>query len=217
MSVKVKKYFESTTKDFDSLYEKEKALKYFLNRFFRKGLYERVGLTLKELSGAEGFSVCDIGCGSGRNSVLFAKAGAAKVLGIDFSENMLELARGYARQHNTENICKFKAADFLHHASDEKFDYCIALGVFDYIEDPLPFLKKMKAICAKKVIVSFPAKSLVRSPLRGLRYRLRKCPLFFYDHKMLEELFRNAGFKDFKIIPYSSSGYLGVGMMKSAK
>lgn len=217
MSIKVKNYFQATTKDFDSLYAEENALKYFLNKISRKGLYERVTLTLKELDEPNSFSVCDIGCGSGRNSVLFAKAGASEVLGIDFSENMIALAKEYSSRNNISEICKFIPMDFLNYSNEEKFDYCIALGVFDYLNDPHAFIKKMKGLSRKKVIISFSGKSLIRAPLRAMRYKLKDCPLYFYDNKMIAELFKKAGFSEYKIIPYSSSGYLGVGMIKSAK
>ena len=211
MSHEVKKYFEMTTQEFDSLYEEDKPVKYFLNGFLRKGLYERVFLTIKEMDNSKGFSVFDIGCGSGRNSVLFAKTGASKVLGIDFSENMLDLAREYSERRNMAWICEFVNGDFMEYRSEEMFDYCIALGVFDYLGEPLPFLKKMRGMCRRKVIVSFPGKSLVRAPLRKIRYSLRGCPLFFYSKEEVEKLFRDAGFGEYSVVPYASSGYLGIG------
>ena len=37
------------------------------------------------------------------------------------------------------------------------------------------------------------------TPQRKLRYRLRRCPLFFYDEGEVEELIRRAGFGRWEI------------------
>ena len=45
--------------------------------------------------------VLDVGCGTGRHSVRMAQEGAV-VTGVDFSEGMLERARGKAREGGVE-------------------------------------------------------------------------------------------------------------------
>jgi len=57
-------------------------------------------------------------------------------------------------------------------ASDESFDISVAMGVFDYLPQPVAFLRKMAAQTNAKVIASFPGHSAVRECLRTLRYRL---------------------------------------------
>jgi ubiquinone/menaquinone biosynthesis C-methylase UbiE len=209
---RVKDYFEWTAKDFDSLYEENTRGKIF-NRLFRRGLYDRISMALSEMRPLKGMSVLDVGSGSGRNSVLFAKAGASRVLGVDLAQNMVDLANEFSSENLLQGKCSFMKADFMAWHLAETFDYSVALGVFDYLESPISFLKKMKAQTRGRVIASFPGQSFVRAPLRKWRYSLRNCPLFFYTQSELEELFRSVGFSEVKIIPYASSGFLGVGVV----
>jgi len=210
-SSKVKQYFHRRADQFDSLYEEDSWWHCQFNRLFRAGLYERVRFTLRELQGMEDFSVLDVGCGSGRNSALFARAGARRVLGIDFSARMIELAEDYCRRKGTTAQCEFVQADFLDYDFREAFDVAVALGVFDYLSDPHTALRKLRAVAKCKIIASFPGVSPVRAPLRKLRYALRSCPVYFYSATQLRELCRQVGLKDYSLVPYASSGWLVVG------
>src|SRR3984893_6918542 len=109
-SQKTQSYFHRRARDFDSLYDEKNKLAYYINSYFRSGMYKRVELTIDEFEGLSDFSVLDVGCGSGRNSILFAKAGADHVLGIDFAENMLQLARDYSSQQKLADQCTFLKA-----------------------------------------------------------------------------------------------------------
>ena len=206
----VERYFQQQADSFDKLYETGGAWQHLLNRTLRKGLYERVRLTLVELEELGPHTLLDVGCGSGRNMPLFAKAGATRVTGIDFSPRMLELARAFTQDAGIAEQCDLVAGDFLEHSFAEKFDAVVALGVFDYFADPLTPLQRMRDLARKRVIASFPQVSLVRAPLRKLRYALRNCPVYFYRQEELWELARKAGLKA-RILPYASSGLLLIG------
>jgi len=46
---------------------------------------------------------------------------------------------------------KYQCCDFVKDfPADKKFDITIAMGVFDYVKDPLPLLKKMKELTKEK-------------------------------------------------------------------
>ncbi len=109
----VKTYFERTADDFDALYENRSNLSYRFNQVFRKGLFQRIEKTTQTFEGMQDFSVLDVGCGSGRNSALFAEQGARRVVGVDFSAPMLELAREYTLAKHVADRCEFIEADFL--------------------------------------------------------------------------------------------------------
>jgi ubiquinone/menaquinone biosynthesis C-methylase UbiE len=209
-STKVASYFQRRADKFDALYERERTLYYFTNRMFRRGLYQRVELTLAALDGLENFTVLDVGSGSGRNSALFIEAGARRVLGIDVSPRMVELANQYVQSKDVKS-CEFMVADFLQLDLGEKFDVAIALGVFDYTAEPEVWLRRMMSFSKNRVIVSFPGTSLLRSPFRKFRYALRNCPVYFYTRQQLEELARTCGLRTFEIADYASSGMLLVG------
>ena len=62
--------------------------------------------TVDLLGDIQGLTVLDIGCGTGRNfPYLVPRVGPrGKIVGVDYSEGMLEQARGRARKHDADNI-----------------------------------------------------------------------------------------------------------------
>ena len=212
----VKTYFERTADNFDALYENRRNLSYRFNQLFRKGLFQRIEKTTNAFAGMQDFTVLDVGCGSGRNSALFAEKGARRVVGIDFSAPMLDLAREYTRAKSVADRCEFIQADFLEHPFYETFDVVVALGVFDYVADPVRVLKRMSELAHKKVVASFPGVSPVRAPLRKMRYALRGCPVYFYTGTKLRQICHDAGLENFRIEKLASSGYMLVGNIRAA-
>jgi len=189
---------------------------FLVNRVLRKGLYDRVLLTLREMEGSSNFTVLDVGCGSGRNSALFVEAGASRVVGIDVSDPMIELAQAYVEREGVAEHCRFLSDDFHTHSFSERFDYVVALGVFDYMAEPVRTLRRMAAVAGGCVIASFPGVSLVRMPLRRVRYALRNCPLYFYSRESLARVAEEAGLRKYRVVPYSSSGFLLIGDVRHA-
>jgi cyclopropane fatty-acyl-phospholipid synthase-like methyltransferase len=129
---------------------------------------------------------------------------------------MLELAREYTRAKNVADRCEFIQADFLEYPFQETFDAVVALGVFDYVADPVTVLKKMNDLANEKVMASFPGVSPIRAPLRKVRYALRGCPVYFYTGKKLRQICHEAGLQNFRIDNLASSGYMLVGNKRSA-
>ncbi len=203
-----KNYFQKRADQFDSLYDEESKWHYWFNQIFRKGLFERVALTAHEIESIRGGTVLDVGCGSGRNSIAFAKAGAQHIVGIDFSERMVELATAFSRKHDMGAVCTFIEGDFLSYAFDRKFDVVVALGVFDYLAKPQSFLRRMVELTQRKVIASFPKPSLVRAPLRKVRYALRNCPVYFYTPNRLVDICKDIGLSNYRILNYTSGLFL---------
>ncbi len=200
--MRVERYFQQRADKFDALYSDENKLSYLLTRIFRRPIFLRAQIAADAMAQLPaGFTVLDVGCGSGRNSVLFAQVGAGRVVGIDFSERMLELARAFASSHEGGDRCRFVHEDFLRRESGELFDAVVALGVFDYVSDPAGFLRKMSQTARRLVVASFPGLSLVRMPLRKIRYAWRNCPVYFYRRPQLEAIARQAGFTDFHLHP----------------
>lgn len=208
---KVEDYFQRTAVDFDSLYERKSAYQSWFNRNFRKAIFERVRLTVEAFGEARDFTVLDVGSGSGRNSVIFAQAGARRVLGIDFADNMIALAKQYASASEAGRRCEFVKGDFFEYPFTEKFDFVAALGVFDYVTEPARLLRRMMDLSTGKVMGSFPSPSLVRAPLRKLRYAMKGCPVYFYTRARVDQVCREAGLKDFKIVPCTSAGHMLIG------
>lgn len=94
-------------------------------------LIEAEGKLMAGLVGeVAGKKVLDLGCGTGRHAILLAKAGAS-VIGVDFSEEMLALARAKARGLNATFI-----NSELHDVPlDEKFDLVLCSLVLSHNPD----------------------------------------------------------------------------------
>jgi len=204
----VQKRFERDAQSFDAIYRLERSPFWRLvNTTLRKAVFERYAITFERAGDVTGKNVLDVGCGSGVYSVDFARRGARRVVGVDFSANMLALARREAEQHEVADRCEFVQADFLELDPDETFDISIAMGVFDYVPDQVPFLRKMADLTTGKVIVAFPSHSLIREPARRLRYKLAaKGDVYLYGRDDVERIASEAGLRDWEIVRIDSSG-----------
>jgi 2-polyprenyl-3-methyl-5-hydroxy-6-metoxy-1,4-benzoquinol methylase len=169
-------------------------------------LFQRSEKAIHECLECEAQSILDVGCGSGVNSVFFAQSGISSVVGLDYAGSMLDIARGRIPQEY-KDVIEYVDSDFMLWKSDIKFDCVVALGVFDYLDQPRGFLEKMMQHAEKKVIFSVPGKDYARRYLRKLRYQLRGCPLYFYSK---EELVTLCDFPESQSEIYSigSSGYI---------
>jgi 2-polyprenyl-3-methyl-5-hydroxy-6-metoxy-1,4-benzoquinol methylase len=210
----VKDYFDSVPKEWDILYSHENRLMYIFNKWLRHGLYERYRLTLENCGEISGARVLDIGCGTGRYSIEFAQRGAKRVVGIDFAPAMIAFSQQKAQEMGVADKCEFICGDFLKQTFAEPFDIIVAIGLFDYIADPGSLVNKIAALTKGRFVASYPADSLIMGKQRKIRYFLKKCPLYFYTHEKIAQLYKKANFIRYEIIPIKSinKGFLGVGV-----
>jgi ubiquinone/menaquinone biosynthesis C-methylase UbiE len=206
MDSRTQRYFDHHAAQFDSIYHEGQPLQRALNRTFRRAIYERFAITFEQSEPITGKSVLDIGCGSGRYAVEFAKRGAARVVGVDYAPGMLSLAREYAQASGVGARCEFIQGDFTTQVINQRFDVVIAIGVFDYQDAPVEFMRKMVQHCSGRVIATFPGRSLIRMPLRKLRYWLGNCPVLFYREHEVRDIGTRAGLRTVNIIPIQTSG-----------
>lgn len=192
---KVRPYWEKVAKDFDAIYSGEKSpFKQWMDRVFRKDMYERLRLTVEECAREEVRTMLDVGTGSGRFCLPLAKD-KERILGIDFSETMIALARKRAEEAGVTDRIQFEVGDFLKMAFNETFDAIISIGVFDYIRDPHPFLEKMARMATQRVITTYPVLFSWRVPVRWVRLNLAGCPVFFYSASRVQAAHEQAGLK----------------------
>ncbi len=208
---KVKDYFTRAAQNFDNIYENKGGfVTKVANALFRKGMHERYELALN-LCGKGDLSVLDIGCGAGRFTIPLAERGM-KVLGIDYSPEMIRMADRYVElraQAGKEPLrITHMCGDFLSgFEAKEKFDVTLAMGVFDYLGEPLLFLRKMKDVTRGRMIISFPSKYTPQMPIRKMWLATKGCPVYFYTRSGIVSLFTGAGISDYEIIPIKA-GYL---------
>lgn len=94
----------------------------------------------------DGLSVLDVGCGSGAITADIAQRTRGKVVGIDFSEHLIELAqKNYA---NLPNL-SFEVANINDYVSSEKFDLVIAARTLQWVNNPAEVVQKMASLLKK--------------------------------------------------------------------
>ena len=202
---RVRNRFRVKAQAFDDLYEDER----FLVRLLRPGLFRRRELAVETVRSYPEPGVLDVGCGSGRIGELVLEAGTSRYLGVDFSEPMIELSRRRLERFGSQ--AELVCGNFLEVPIESRFDVVLALGLFDYLPDADRFARRMFEVCAEGgcMVGSFPSWSLVKGPVRKLRYEwIGDCPIFNYSRTGLEALLGGAGFDDVAILSPGRSGYL---------
>ena len=192
---RVRSHFERDAQRFDAIYEEQKksAFARFVDRYIRGVVVERLHL-VRALAPARGeWSVLDVGCGPGRFSVDLARRGAARVLGVDISKEMLDLAMRAAASQNVSERCEFVVSSFRDLQVKETFDMSLGIGYFDYLENPIEDLQKMAQFTKGHVIASFPKRFEWRVPSRKLRFMLTGGFVRFYSKAEILRLFALIG------------------------
>lgn len=205
----VKDYFERAAKDFDDIYDNTGGIvKKTANKLFRKGMKQRYDITI-ELCGRDKKTILDIGCGAGRFCIPLAEKGM-DVTGIDYSQEMIKMAEELLKKYNEKKgrflKIKYICGDFIKDHF-KPYDITLALGVFDYLNDPLLFLNKIKEVTKCDMIISFPKKMTFQMPIRKIWLKTKKCPVYFYTEKDIINLMNSAEIKDYRIIDVAA-GYV---------
>jgi 2-polyprenyl-3-methyl-5-hydroxy-6-metoxy-1,4-benzoquinol methylase len=190
-----RKYWNNEADAFESIYTHRKSkLSNMLDSVFRKDMYERYVFTIKNCEPIKDRTFLDVGCGNGLYSLELARKGARRVLGLDIAEVMIGRCKTASEKENLDKVCEFIQTDLLAYDSNEKFDVSFGIGLFDYIKDPVPVLKKMREMSKDKAILAFPRYWTWRAPVRKVRLNARGCDVFFYTKQQLDEMIRAAGF-----------------------
>jgi 2-polyprenyl-3-methyl-5-hydroxy-6-metoxy-1,4-benzoquinol methylase len=198
----VRIHFAADASRFDAIYEDQKsALSRWIDNVWRGVVRRRFDLTLDRLAPLAGKTLLDVGCGSGRYCLAYAERGATKVVGVDFAAPMIELARKHAQRLGVEKQCEFRVGTFPQVVPDGPFDASTAMGFFDYVDDPVTLVKRMRERTRETMIMSFPKAVEWRIPIRWLRFKLiNKCPLFLYTEGKVRKIMAQAGLTNYEII-----------------
>jgi 2-polyprenyl-3-methyl-5-hydroxy-6-metoxy-1,4-benzoquinol methylase len=191
---RVRDHFHGDANRFDAIYDDRKGLVgRFVDNFWRGVVRRRLDLAVQLLQPLAGKHVLDVGCGSGRFCVAFAREGATRVLGVDFAPAMIQLAEESAHRAGVADHCEFRLGAFPDVVGDESFDVTTAIGFFDYIAEPGHFIAQMDRRTRTTMVMSFPKAREWRVPIRRLRFWLRGCPLFLYSEAQVRGLLADAG------------------------
>jgi SAM-dependent methyltransferase len=193
-----KLFWDSYASDFDAIYGTKNSLfNKSVNALFRKTMKIRFEKTLQTIP-EDKVSVIDIGCGPGHYCFSLAKAGQREILGIDFSEKMIELAKEHAKDSRIEDRVTFEVVNFLEYKPGKKFDYSIMMGFIEYFQNPETIIKKTLDITSRKILISFPVKGGILAYQRKLRYKY-KCYLQLYSRDDIRRLFEGLNISSYTI------------------
>ena len=200
-------FFNGFAETFDSIYDQKRNLfMRWVDCTFRSDMFIRYALTFEAFGQLRGRTVLDIGCGSGPYVVESFKRGSSRVTGIDPAPNMLALVRQRLHQNGFgEKRCELFEGTFPG-VVVKPHDCAIVMGVMDYVADPQAFLNALRPLVTRLAVVSFPSEHWFRTPFRKVRYRLRACPVYFYDEARIRALCSTAGFAVIRIQKITGAG-----------
>lgn len=193
------RYFHDRASRFAAFYRSEA-----LSRLIGRGpLFDRLRGSVDIVTGLHATHVLDVGCGSGPLFAPLAERGV-RVTGLDPAPAMVALAQVEAQRHPglvTVQDRGWEAID-----ETDAYDVAVALGVFDYVDEPAVLLEAMGR-AAPHVVASFPAPGL-RLRLRQVRYGARGVHVHGYRADDLHRLAQRSGLVTLELRPLGRAGYL---------
>jgi SAM-dependent methyltransferase len=145
-------------------------------------------------------TVLEVGCSSGRFADQMLAAGAARVIGVDVSEEIIRIANERRLAGPNRDRLEFFAADLVQPGLKlPKVDIVTGLGVIEYFDhkDMMTFLKSLDA---PYFFLDFPDVARTTNwllwGLRQVYIRVNKCPgVYLYPRDEFTEMVHQAGFK----------------------
>ncbi len=192
-------YFHRRASRFAAFYRSEG-----LSRLIGRGpLFDRLRGSVDIVTTLHAASVLDVGCGSGPLFDPLAARGV-RVTGLDPAPAMVALARVEAGQHPDLVTVQERGWETID--EEDAYDAAVALGVFDYVDEPADLLRRMGR-AAPHVVASFPAPGL-RLELRRVRYGARGVHVHGYRPATLAGLAAASGLETAELRPLGGAGYL---------
>jgi SAM-dependent methyltransferase len=192
-------YFHRRASRFDAFYRSEPV-----SRLLGRGpIFDRLRGAVEMVGSVGARSVLDVGCGSGPLFEPLAEKGI-KVTGFDPAPAMIALAETRAATYPDLVVVEQRGWEQLEEA--DAYDAAVALGVFDYVDEPGNLLSRMGR-AAPNVIGSFPAPGL-RVKLRKVRYGAHGVHVHGYTESRIADLAARSSLRVDETRPLGRAGYL---------
>ncbi len=173
----------------------------FSTLFRGSSLYDRMTIALDMLKPyLAGLTVLEVGCASGRFADQLLAAGAARVVGVDVSEEIIQIANGRRLAGPNKDRLEFFAADLVQPGLKlPKVDLVTGLGVIEYF-DPKEMMTFLGSLQAPYFFLDFPDVARTTNWLlwwmRQVYIRVNRCPgVYLYRREEFTDLIKQAGFQ----------------------
>ncbi|MEO6889111.1 MAG: methyltransferase domain-containing protein [Ktedonobacteraceae bacterium] len=162
---------------------------------------------MEQLALQEGATILDVGCGTGQDAQELARAVGprGRVVGIDSSKTMLEVAR--TRAAHAQVAVEFVLADARHLPfADASFDGCQASRVFGHLRKPGQALAEMVRVARPGarivasdgdldlIVVDIPDRALARKMIHAICDQMVQG----WMGRQMPRLFKQAGLRDIR-------------------
>jgi len=112
-----------------------------------------------------GKTVLDVGCGDGLLALQIAKAGAAKVIGVDMRSDQIDIAKDALEKYQALRLpLEFMVDDLMNRSSLGKFDVIVSLATFEHVSNMKSMIKMMSEMLAPNGIIASVWGPLYHSP-----------------------------------------------------
>lgn len=195
------RYFDRYAVSVDRLYAGHRT-----RTVLRRGPLRGRDLAVSVVARQSAPDVLDLGCGPGRVGEAVLDSGANTYVGVDLSPHMIALARRRLDRFATVELLQ---GDFLDLDLPRTFDVVLALGLFDYLQEPARAASWMRARCTSMLVASFTCRDWMKGPVRHFHYKLvHRCPIFDYTAAGASELLVDAGFTRVELASQNRRGFL---------
>lgn len=194
------KHFNYTALEFDKIYSDQKNfISRLLDNWLRWDMKQRLLRSAEVINDYPNSVVMDIGAGSGRFFLPILKSRASHIIAIEPAEGMVKVAKALINDNNIEDKVTIYQVPFLEFESSIQCDVSLAIGLYDYLDNPLSYLKKSRQLTKQAMIATFPVKGTVRAAIRKIRLTLKRCPVYYYSVGDVERLLKEAGFMSWEV------------------
>ena len=169
------------------------------DRLTRQNVRRRFLRAFEAAGDLTGKSVLDLGCGSGRYLIEAAHRGAAQVVGVDFSPEMIGIAGRLAETSGHGALIELRCESIETVLFARPFDLVIANGLFDYVGETARELNRAARWTNGILVASFPDRAAPRALPRSLYWRTRGIRIRLFDDRSIRRLAEGAGIRSYEV------------------